>query len=271
MPPQNVVSSRIDVDGAHRRVRGELLEVDDDRVGREREPHEVAQRLHLRDAEHRVLEPVVVEVLDRPAEAHGVAERQRAVGVEAQAFARAALRRARDSTRARASGGNTPPFSLCVRKPCRALQRLRVRDELLGRAHFALAGRRVREAEEQVARELDVVAQLAAEERVHRDAELLADDVEARELERRVQLRAVVVEARRRVADLEAHRLEREHVVAGEVGLERRRTRASRPRRRRPSRRGRRSRRRSRPRRSCARTGPSARRCCAAAALRAAR
>ena len=81
---------------------------------------------------------------------------------------------------------------------------------------------------------------------------------------RRVQLRAIVVEARGRVADLEAHRLERERVVAAQIGLERRRTRASRPRRRRPSRPGRRSRRRSRPRRSCARSGPSARRCCAA-------
>ena len=57
---------------------------------------------------------------------------------------------------------------------------------------------------------------------MHGNAELLADDVEAGELDRGVQLGAVVVEARGRVADLEAHRLERERVVAGRYGLERR-------------------------------------------------
>ena len=76
-------------------------------------------------------------------------------------------------------------------------------------------------AEEEVARELDRVAQLAAEQRVHGHAELLADDVEARELDRRVQLRAVVVEARGRVADREAHRLEAEDVVAAQIAGER--------------------------------------------------
>ena len=96
-----------------------------------------------------------------------------------------------------------------------------MRDELLGRAHLAALRLRVVVAEEQVARELDRVAQLAAEQRVHRHAELLADDVEARELDRRVQLRAVVVEARGRVADREAQRLEPEDVVAAQVVGER--------------------------------------------------
>ena len=160
-------------------------------------------------------------------------------------------------------------LELVRREAVLRLERRRVRDELLRRAHLALARDRIGVAEEQVARELDGVAQLAAEQRVHGHAELLAHDVEARELDRRVQLRAVVVEARRRVADLEAQRLEREHVVAREVGQE-------------PGERARRvlaaaahlaqadvavgS---SRPRRSCARSGPSARRCCAGAAPRA--
>ena len=95
-----------------------------------------------------------------------------------------------------------------------------MRDELLRRAHLAVARGGFGVAEEQVARELDRVAQLAAQQRVHGHAELLAHDVEARELDRRVQLRAVVVEARRRIADLEPQRLEREDVVAGEVGQE---------------------------------------------------
>ena len=55
---------------------------------------------------------------------------------------------------------------------------------------------------------------------MHGNAELLADDVEAGELDRGVELRAVVVQARRRIADLEAQRLEREHVVAVEIGHE---------------------------------------------------
>src|SRR5207248_1090725 len=74
---------------------------------------------------------------------------------------------------------------------------------------------------EQVTREFHAVAQLAAKYCVHRNTELLAHDVETRELERGVQLRAVVVEARGGVADLEAHRLEREHVVAEQVIFER--------------------------------------------------
>ena len=53
-----------------------------------------------------------------------------------------------------------------------------------------------------------------------RHAELVPDDVQARELERGVHLRAIVVQAGGRVADGEAHRLEREHVVAAQVGLE---------------------------------------------------
>ena len=102
----------------------------------------------------------------------------------------------------------------------RRLQRGRFGDQLLGRAHFSLAGHGVRVPEEEVACELDGIAELPAEERVHGNAELLAHDVEARELDRRVELRAVVVEARGRIADLEPQCLECEHVVPGEIAQE---------------------------------------------------
>jgi hypothetical protein len=100
------------------------------------------------------------------------------------------------------------------------LERAGVFDELLGRAHFAAPAGGIVVAEEEIARELHFIAQLAAEQRVNRHAEPLADEVEARELDRRVQLRAVVVEARRRIADLEAERLELERIVADEVLLQ---------------------------------------------------
>ena len=102
------------------------------------------------------------------------------------------------------------------------LERFRVGDELFGSPHFAAAGLRVVVAKEEVARELDLVAQLAAQESVDRHAELLTHDVEACELDRRVELRAVVVEARRRIADREPHCLEPEYVMAAQVVGERR-------------------------------------------------
>jgi len=88
----------------------------------------------------------------------------------------------------------------------RGLQRGRVGDELLRRADLAATGDGIGVAEEQIAREVDHRAQLAAEQRMHGNAELLPDDVEAGELDRGVELRPVVVQARRRIADLEAQR-----------------------------------------------------------------
>src|SRR5438309_5249498 len=95
----------------------------------------------------------------------------------------------------------------------RGLERLRVCNKLLGRAHFAAAGFAMPITEKQIAREIDDIAKLAAEKRMHGNAELLPDDVEAREFDRRMQLRAVVIEARGGIADREAHRLQTKHVV----------------------------------------------------------
>ena len=194
-------------------VGGELLEVDDDGVGRDRQRHEFLQPLQLRHPPDRVLEVVVANVEDAAAEGDRVRERQRGIGVVAKALAGQRRRQraiAGELVRRRIDAA----LQLVRREAVRRLERRRVGDELLRRAHFALAGDGIGVAEEEIARELDGVAQLAAEQRVHGHAELLAHDVEARELDRRVELRAVVVEARRRIADLEAHRFEREHVVA---------------------------------------------------------
>ena len=208
------------VDRARRRVGCELFEVHDDRVGRERNPDEVAQRLHRRDAVDRILVVVVAQVLDRPPEVHGVVEGERAVGVVAQALAGQRLRE-RAVALELVRGGKDPALELVRAEAVLRLEVEGVRDELFGRADLAAAGLRIRVAEEQVARERDAIVEPAAQEVADRHAELAADDVEAGELERRVELRAVVVEARGRIADLEPHRLEREHVVPGEVAFER--------------------------------------------------
>src|SRR4029450_2813136 len=60
-------------------------------------------------------------------------------------------------------------------KAVRGLERFRMLDELRGGAYLAAARLGIRIAEEQVARELDGVAHLAAKKRVHGHAELLAD------------------------------------------------------------------------------------------------
>jgi hypothetical protein len=149
-------------------------------------------------------------------ERDGVGERQRAVGVVAEAVAGKRGRQravARELVRRRIDAA----LQLVHGEAVLLLQCAGVGDELLRGAHFAAAGRRIGVAEEEVARERHGVAQLAAEERVHRHAELLPHDVEAGELDRRVELRPVVVEARGRVADREAHRLQAEHVVPAQV------------------------------------------------------
>ncbi len=213
MPPQNVVSSRITSTAPRLDVGRELLEVDDHRVGRDRQRHELLQPLQLRHSPDRVLEIVVAEIEDAAAERDGVRERQRGIRVVAEALARQ-RRRQRAIARELVRGRIDAALQLVRREAVRRLQRRGLGDELLRRAHFALAGHGIGVPEEEVARELDGIAELAAEERMHGYAELLAHDVEARELDRGVELRAIVVEARRRIADLEAHRLEREHVVA---------------------------------------------------------
>ena len=207
------------VDRAGGGIGGQLLEVDDDGVGGERHLREVAQRLHLGDAVDGILEPIVREVLDAAGECDRVAERPRRVGVVAHPFAGECVRE-RPVARELVGGREYAALQLVRAEAVPGLEFARVGDELFRGAHLTRARRRVGVAEEEVARELDGVAQLAAEERVHGHAELLADDVEAGELDRRVQLRAVVVEARRRVADGEAQGLEAEHVVPAQVGLE---------------------------------------------------
>ena len=87
MPPQNVVSSRITSTAPRLDVGRELLEVDDDGVGRDRQRHELLQPLQLRHAPDRILEIVVAEVEDAAAELDRVRERQRGIGVVAEALA----------------------------------------------------------------------------------------------------------------------------------------------------------------------------------------
>ena len=267
MPPQNVVSSRIVstaglstlAASCSKSITAVLVAIGI--AGLAHAPHPV-------HAPGRVLEVLVVEVLDAVREARRVVQRVRRVRVVAQAVLGEGLGQ-------RAVAGQLvvrrvdAALELVRREAVRALELARVLDQLLGRAHLGHAV--VGVAEEQVAGERHVVAQPAAEQVVDRHAEALADQVQARELDRRVDLDPVVVERRGRVADLRPQLLER--------GTGRARAGAGRaprrpPRRccrRRPSRRGRSARRRSRPRRSSARSGPSARRWRAAAAPRAGR
>ena len=87
MPPQNVVSSRIDVDGGLQHVRRELLEVHDDGVRRERHAHLLARAAHAVQPEHGILEIVVVQILDALPEPDRLLGGPHAVRIEAEAIA----------------------------------------------------------------------------------------------------------------------------------------------------------------------------------------
>ena len=95
-PERRVEQDHVDRGIEH--VRGELLEVHDDGVGRERHAHLLAHAAHAVQAVHRILEVVVAQILDRLPEADGLLGRPDAVAVEADRVAGERGRDARDST-----------------------------------------------------------------------------------------------------------------------------------------------------------------------------
>ena len=102
-----------DVDRAIQHVGRELLEVDDDGVGRERDAELLARAPHARQAEDGIFEVVVVQILDRAAEADRLLGRPDRVGIEADAIAGQRRGHARGSTRARSPAGTRRP-SACA-------------------------------------------------------------------------------------------------------------------------------------------------------------
>ena len=80
MPPQKVVSSRITSTAGIEHVGGQLLEIDHDRVGGDRDAHGRADPAHAVQAPDRVLVVVVAQVLDRLAEADRLLQRSAAFG-----------------------------------------------------------------------------------------------------------------------------------------------------------------------------------------------
>ena len=136
-------------------VRGELLEVDDDGIGGDRERHELLQPLRAAACPRPGPRSSRCEILDRRAEVDRVGERQRAVRDRSGSARRAAPRRARGSTRARAPADTRRPSACATRKPCFASARAACATSCSGGAHFAAFGVRIVVAEEEVARELD--------------------------------------------------------------------------------------------------------------------
>ena len=75
----------------------------------------------------------------------------------------------------------------------------------------------VGQAEKQVGRKGDSVAQLAAKQDVDWNIKRLADNIETGEFNRRQQLCAIVVEACGRVGDFETQRLKLKNVMTGKI------------------------------------------------------
>ena len=202
------------VDRALQHVRGELFEVDDHGVGGERDAQPLARVTHAGEAEHRVLEVVVVEIFDRAAETDGLFGRPDRVGIEAEG-----IPGKRGGERAIAleivAGREDTPFQLVRTKPVLLLQCLCLRDDLLGRAHGALAVC-VGVAKEQVGRKRHAIANAPAENLADRHAPRLAEEIETGELERRDHLGAVVVEGGGRVREQEAHVFEPRRIAPDE-------------------------------------------------------
>src|SRR4029450_12859761 len=114
---------------------------------------------HAVQAEHRILEIVVVEILDRAAEANRLLGRPDGVGIEADAIARPGL-----GERAEAFelvvGMKDAALQLVRRETVLLLERLRVRDELPGGPDLASLVAGI--AEEEIRRERHAIAERTA-------------------------------------------------------------------------------------------------------------
>ncbi len=207
------------VDPAVQHVRGQLLEIHDNRVGGERNAQLLTGVPHAGEPEDGILEIVVVEILDGPSESDGLFGRPDGIGIESHGIAWDCRG---DGTVALeiVVGRKHPALQFVRSEPVFLLELARVFYELIGRAHGATPiGGGI--AIEQVRRERDAVANASAEDVAHRYTPRLAQKIQAGELERRDDLRAVVVERGRRVGEQEAHLLEARRVAPEQIRLHR--------------------------------------------------
>ena len=217
--PAAFTHDRVEEDHIHRgleHVGRQLLEPDDDGIRGQGHADALAHAPHAVQPVHRILEVVVVQVLDVPAEPDGLLRRPDPVGVEAQAVVR---ERGREGPIA---------FQLVARWKHAALefvgaesallfQGTGLGDELLQGPHLAGAVYGVGVAEEQVRRERHLIAQAAPEDLGYRHAPGLAQHVEAGELDGGEELRPLVVQRRGRIGDEEAQLFDPPRVAPDEV------------------------------------------------------
>src|SRR5262245_20490024 len=212
---QNYVYRRVE------RVGGELLEVDDDRVGGQRHSDFLAHALHSGHSEDGVFQVVVANLFDLLGEPDRSLRRPDAVRVEAEVVV--AVERV---------GERVVALQFVLRREDAALQFVRaesvalsqiarVRDQLLDGSHFARAVFRVRVAEEEIRSERHAIPQTTAEDVTYGNAPLLPQNVEAGEFQRRQNLRAVVVERGRRVGDQKPHFFQLRRIVADQIAFHR--------------------------------------------------
>src|SRR5919112_2152477 len=220
--PDPTPESGVEQDDVGHRVQyvgRQLLEIDDNRVGRERYLHLLAQAPHTVQPPGRIFVVVVFQILYGQAEANALLDAEGGVGIEPQGIfgerageSPVALQfvfRRIDAT-----------LELVRSETVLFLECPRMLHQLVGGPDLGLPRLGIRVPEKEVAGEGHPVPELAAEQRVNREFELLPHQVQTPKLYGGMKLGAVVVEARRRVHDLEPERLELEGIVANEVGFE---------------------------------------------------
>lgn len=195
-------------------ILGELFEVDDDGVGGERNADGAADALHRGEAERRVFEVVVVEILDRAAEADGFFGTPDGVGVEANPVVR---KRLGDGAVAFefVARGEDAAFKLVRGESVFVLEAADLVDHLIGGADFGGSVGRV--FKKHIRRKPNFVTNPAAEQFRYGNAEMLPDDIETGELDRGQELGPVVVEADCRVAKEKPQILKAERVASDQV------------------------------------------------------
>src|SRR5512133_1168650 len=208
-----------DVDGGLQHVRGQLLEVHNDSVRRQRHAQLLSRATHPVHAEHRILEVVVLQILDVLAEPDRLLGGPDAVRVETKA-----ITGKRGGDRAVALElelrWKHATLQLVRRESVRRLERERLGDELVARSYFARSVGRAWITEEQIRCERNVIAQSSADDVADRNTPRLTQNVETCELQRGQHLRAIVVQRRSWISDAKAHLLEPRRIVAEDVWLE---------------------------------------------------
>src|SRR3954471_23325994 len=161
------------VNRAIENVGRELLEVDDDGVGGERDAEPFARVSHPRETEHWILQIVVIQVFDGAPEPDRLLGRPDGVRIEAEAVA-GKCRRQRPIALQVVFERKHATFELVGAKPVLRLQRARESHDLLRGANGSLAAP-VRVAVEQIRRKRHAIADAPAENVTYRHAPRLAE------------------------------------------------------------------------------------------------